>query len=316
MLKWIIAIFILSILFILRQALIPLAIGVAIAAILDPYVEWITKKLAGRRLAAVFLAYATVLSAVVLIIFGFADLIAGRITSGSLQEAISTLRAYYLQYKSALANYLGFSLKAPDLGRLLQSLGNAAARFFVGMVAGVYLLLDKAYFLRLGNKIMHLFLNQKVHGIVRELLLESSEVISAFLRGIFIDSVIVAFLSSLALTLLDVDFAVFIGCFAGIANIIPYFGPALGMIPAAASAYLSAGLTKAILAAAALFAIQQAECNYIYPKIIGHSTGLHPLFVLAAVSAAAYSGGIFAMILAVPAAGILKVLLCKWAETQ
>lgn len=228
----------------------------------------------------------------------------------------AALQAYYLKYRGVLTDLTGLSFKAPALGSLLQSFGGGAARFLVGMVAGAYLLLDKAYFLRLGNKIMHLFLSQRVHGIVRELLLESGQVIASFLRGVFIDSVIVAFLSSTVLSLLQVDFAVFIGCFAGLANVIPYFGPVLGIVPAAASAFLSGGLSKAVLAAISLFIVQQVESSFIYPRIIGKSTGLHPLFVLAAVSAAGSVGGIVAMILAVPAAGILKVLLCKWAEAQ
>ena len=73
------------------------------------------------------------------------------------------------------------------------------------------------------NKAMHLLLGQKVHGVVREILFEINDVISAFLRGVFVDSVIVAFLSSLALASIGIDFAVFIGCFAGIANVIPLF---------------------------------------------------------------------------------------------
>lgn len=316
MLKVVIAIFLVGSVFLLRHALVPLAIGAGIAAVLDPYVEWLAEKLAGRRLAAVFLAYATVLAAAVFILLGFADLIAGRIASGSLQDALAALRAYYLEYGEVLADKLGISPRTPDLGRLLQSLGGGTIRFLVGMVAGAYLLLDKAYFLRLGNKAMHLFLSQKAHGIIRELLLESGQVIAAFLRGVFIDSVIVAFLSSLVLSLLRVDFAVFIGCFAGIANVIPYFGPILGIVPAAASAFLTGGLPRAVMAALALFAVQQVESGYIYPKIIGKSTGLHPLFVLTAVSAAGSVGGLLAMVLAVPAAGIIKVLLCKWAEAQ
>lgn len=316
MLKAVIIIFVLGAVILLRHGLIPLAVGVTVAAILDPYVDWLSEKLAGRRLAAVFLAYATVLTAAALIILGFADLIAGRIASGSLQDAMDTLRTYYLEYRDVLSDRFGISLQTPDLGRLLQSFGGGAARLFIGMVAGAYLLLDKDYFLRLGNKAMHLILGQRTHGIVRELLLESGQVIAAFLRGVFIDSVIVAFLSSLVLSLLQVDFAVFIGCFAGIANVIPYFGPVLGIVPAAASAFLSGGLSKAVMAALALFTVQQIESNCIYPKIIGKSTGLHPLFVLASVSAAGSAGGILAMILAVPAAGIIKVLLCKWAEAQ
>lgn len=304
------------ILFLIRRTLVPVAVGITIAYILDPYVEWLSLKLKSPRLLSVLLAYLSVIAAVILLAWGFADIIAGRIAAGSLQEAISSLQLYYEQYKDVLTDLFGFSMEPPDIGRLIQSLGSGAVKFFIGAVAGVYLLKDKAFFLRLGNQTMHLLLSQKTHGLLREILFEINDVISAFLRGIFVDSVIVAFLSSLALSLLEVDFAVFIGCFAGIANVIPYFGPIIGMIPAVLSALMGGGLTLAILSALALFAIQQVECNFIYPRIIGKSTGLHPLFVLIAVSAAGSLGGLLWMVLAVPIAGIIKVLVSKWAQRQ
>ena len=134
------------------------------------------------------------------------------------------------------------------------------------MVAGIYLLKDKDYFLRLANKALHLLLGQKTHGILREILFDIDSVISSFLRGVFVDSVIVAFLSSLALSIIGIDFAVFIGCFAGLANVIPYFGPVIGIIPAALAGLAEGGIYKAILSAASLFAVQQIECNFIYPQ--------------------------------------------------
>ena len=303
-------------LFLIRHTLTPVAVGLCIAYVLDPYVQWLSAKLHGRRFLCVLLAYLTGIGAVIILIWGFADMIAGKISSGSLQESILSLQLYYEQYKDVLTDLFGFSLKTPDLGRLIQSLGRGAVKFFIGMIMGVYLLKDKAFFLRIGNQTLHLLLPQKMHGLIREVLFEIHEVVSAFLRGVFVDSVIVAFLSSLALSLLRVDFAVFIGCFAGIANIIPYFGPVIGIIPACLSAAADGGLTLAILTALALFGIQQVECNFIYPRIIGKSTGLHPLFVLTAVSIAGSIGGLLWMILAVPAAGILKVLICKWAQSQ
>ena len=65
-----------------------------------------------------------------------------------------------------------------------------------------------------------------------------------------------------------------------------------------------------------LFLVQQLDSNYIYPKIVGATTGLHPLFVLLAVSIAGYFWGITGMLLAVPAAGIIQVLVGKWAYSR
>ena len=95
MLKAVILIVIFILIFLLRRALIPFGIGVVIAYILDPYVSFLEKKLSGKRLLCVMLAYITIIIAAALLILGFADIIAGKISGGSLQDALHTLQAYY-----------------------------------------------------------------------------------------------------------------------------------------------------------------------------------------------------------------------------
>lgn len=314
--KILILIFAAALLFLIRRALFPLAIGIAAAYILDPFVECLSAKLNGRRLTAVCLAYLSVILAAAFLILGFADIITGQIAKGSVQKALSVLQKYYEEYSDFLPEIFNFSANSPNTAAFLQNLGNGAADFLVGMIAGVYLLKDKDFFLRLVNQTAHLLLKQKTHGKLREILFEIHQVVSAFLRGVLVDSVIVAFAASLTLSLLGVKFAVLIGCFAGITNVIPYFGPFIGIVPAVLSALADGGLSLAAAAGLSLFAVQQIECNFIYPRIIGKSTGLHPLFVLISVSAAASVGGLFLMILAVPIAGIIKVLVSKWAVEQ
>ena len=61
--------------------------------------------------------------------------------------------------------------------------------------------------------------------------------------------------------------SVFIGIFAGIANVIPYFGPVIGMIPAFLMGLCTDGFWSGALAVIILLVIQQIDCNFIYPKI-------------------------------------------------
>lgn len=184
---------------------------------------------------------------------------------------------------------------------------------FLGVVASIYLLKDRDYFLMLWERLLSLVLHQRTHGIVSEILHEMNDVVSAFLKGALIDSLIVAFLSSAVLSVLQVDFAVVIGVIGGLLNVIPYFGPFIGMVPAFLVALFTDGLAKSIAAVLALFLIQQLDSNYIYPRIVGSSTGLHPLFVLLAVSVCGYFFGLSGMLLAVPAAGMVQVLIKRWA---
>ena len=163
---------------------------------------------------------------------------------------------------------------------------------------------------------MHLILPQKANAVLAETLHDVNSVLSAFIRGALLDAMFIAILSSIGLSVAGLDFAVFIGCFAGIANVIPYFGPVLGMIPAFIVGTFTEGLTTGIISVLILLVIQQIDCNLIYPRIVGSTTGLHPLFVLLAVSVAGYYGGILGMILAVPIAGIIQTFILKWVHSR
>ncbi len=316
MFKSFILILLIILIWILRHALMPVFLGIVMAYIINPYVDYLQKKLFSNRIFSILVAYLSIFTTVIFLIIGFANIIAGEIRTGSLQNAISSLLNYYKEYEDILNHYLGFYLKNIDIPSIIESISDIALSTLIGLVISIYLLKDKHLFLLLINKSLHLLLPQKIHGIVREICFDIDRVVSSFLRGVFVDSVIVSFFSSLVLFLAQLDFAIFIGCFAGISNIIPYFGPVIGMIPAGLIGFSEGGIPKALLTIGLLFAVQQIECNFLYPKIIGKSTGLHPLFVLISVSIAGYFGGLIWMILAVPIAGILNVFIKKWAEYQ
>jgi N-dimethylarginine dimethylaminohydrolase len=131
------------------------------------------------------------------------------------------------------------------------------------------------------------------------------------LRGQLLDALLIAILSSIAFSIIGLEFAVFLGSFAGICNIIPYFGPIISIIPAALVGLITEGLSQAFFATLAMIIVQQIDANILYPRIVGSTVGLHPLFVLISVTVGGYYAGILGMVLAVPIAGIIKVLLMK-----
>ena len=331
--KFFIIALIIGLTFVLRKALMPLWISIALTYILNPLVDFWNDRLHRRltrtsRLPAVILAYLTFLGAAGFLIYSFADIVSEELSSGTLQESLKVLKTYYLRYQNLVEEISGFSLTGTNIRSALKNISASSVNILISLVASIYLLKDKDFFLSIMRKAGHLFLPQKIHGIIRELAFDINEVISAFIKGVFIDSILIAVLYSLWLTLIGVEYAVFIGCFAGLTNIIPYFGPVLGFIPTFISAFSgglsgfsttalsSGGFPAAVLAIAGLLLIQQIESNFIYPKIVGRSVGLHPLFVLLSVSAAGYFGGLVWMILAVPIAGIIKVLITNWGYKQ
>ncbi len=310
-------------------AVSPLLTGITLAWILNPAVSRLTPRLGTGR--AILVTYTLLFTGLSALAAGFAVLILGALPTDGIESTVRLIMDYFHRAYDTAAGYLSqwlpsdfadSSLAAEGLRHWIRkrfsistiasdirSFSQIAVSIFLGIAASVYLLKDKNYFLLLRDQILSLVLKQRTHGILCEISSEINTVLSSFVKGALIDSLLVALLSSAALSLLKIDFAVVLGVLSGILNIIPYFGPFIGMIPVFLVALLTAGPAKSAAAVLSLFFIQQIDSNYIYPRVVGKSTGLHPLFVLLSVSAAGYFFGLPGMLLAVPAAGILQVLL-------
>ena len=289
-----------------------------------------------RRLISILITFVLIIALICLIIYAFAFLILGKFVFVGVQQLADDVIDYFTTYERVIRNWAATALPQDRLNEKINTIFNSFTNWFtnnfstasiinfitslggsifnlvIGMIISIYLLKDKQFFLGLWRKLLHLTLPQKPNAIVSETLHEINGVFSLFIRGALLDSLIVAILSSIGLSVLGLQFAVFIGCFAGICNIIPYFGPILGMIPAFIVGTFTEGLTQGIIAVGILLLIQQLDANLIYPRIVGASTGLHPLFVLLAVTIAGYYSGILGMIIAVPIACIVQIFILKW----
>ncbi len=293
-----------------------------------------------RHLLSVILTFLIAIAAVIAIILGFAVMIIGNINFSDLPSTFSDFMRGILNYESTFKNWITTNIPESMLSERLTDLtstvmtwisdnisASSVISFFtsisgsivdvvVGIIVSIYLMKDKQFFLGLWRKFLHLTLPQKRHAVLTEALSEINTVFSKFIRGALLDALIIAILASIGLSIMGLEGSVFIGIFAGIANVIPYFGPVIGMIPAFLMGLCTDGFWSGALAVIILLVIQQIDCNFIYPKIVGTSTGLHPLMVLLAVSVFGYFGGILGMLLAVPIAGIIQVFVVKWAESR
>jgi predicted PurR-regulated permease PerM len=132
-------------------------------------------------------------------------------------------------------------------------------------------------------------------------------VLAGFVHGQILLALIVGTLAATACWLLGLRYALLIGIWAGLTECIPYVGPLLGAIPALLTGFGRStwlGLETAL----AFAAIQQFENAVLSPKIMGDRVGLHPVVVMFSVLAGGYLLGAWGLILALPMAGILRVL--------
>jgi len=143
---------------------------------------------------------------------------------------------------------------------------------------------------------------------VKQLLKKIDDVLRGYLKGQLLVSIVVGLLLSLGFYILKVKFYLLIGIFAGIMNLIPYLGVVLGILPALF--IVSFKSTQAIIGVVVLYLIvQQLESSLISPKIVGDKVGLHPIIIIFSLLVGGELLGIIGMLLAVPIAGIIKVII-------
>lgn len=138
-----------------------------------------------------------------------------------------------------------------------------------------YFLTDKLYLL----KILKSFIPYSIRNKVIELACEIDKVIGNFIKSQIILSVIIFILTLFSMIILNIKYPLIIAFINGIANIIPYFGPIIGLLPAFLSAF-SQSVEKAFIVMIVFFIIQEVESGILAPKLMGETLGIHPVFIM------------------------------------
>jgi len=311
-----------------RGALTPFFLGAAVAYVAHPLVAALESRQVPRG-AAILLVYAMFAVLVILLIYAVLPSL-----SRELEQMLALLPEQTRRLEGLTGEVLD-DLSRTRMPRMLKEvaglalrraeelLGRFAARvaeLLLGAVSHVFNLALAPflayYLLRDLNAIQRTAISW-MPGAVRKDALELgrkiNRVIGGYLRGQLIVSCIVGILVAAGLALLGVKYALLVGIFAGLADIIPYFGPIISAVPAVALA-LSVSPWTAVWTVLLLVAVQQLEGSVLSPKIVGDRVGLHPLTVVFAILAGGELMGIFGMLVAVPAAATLKVVAAHVGE--
>ena len=140
-----------------------------------------------------------------------------------------------------------------------------------------------------------------------------------FIRGQLLDAAIVGVMAMIALTLLKLPYALFIGALAGMANLIPFLGPIVGGVPAIIISIVHTGGFAGVLPIIVAFAvIKLIDDVIVQPVVVSKSVELHPVTVIISIFAGGHVAGILGMIVAVPLVSIAKVTtsILYWGFTK
>ena len=118
----------------------------------------------------------------------------------------------------------------------------------------------------------------------------------------------------IALVLIGVPFALPLALLTFVAAFVPIIGAVLAGAAAVLIAFVSGGLTDALLVLAAVLAVQQAESHLLQPLIMGRTLHLHPVVVVVAVAAGTLAAGIAGAVVAVPLVAVVYRIVRVLAE--
>lgn len=185
---------------------------------------------------------------------------------------------------------------------------------FVTIVVSIYALLERGNIMKFAKRITYAICGENTSKKIGKYFDSTNHIFFKFLASQIIDAVIVGILITVALSIMQIKYAVLIGFMIGLFNIIPYFGAIVAVALSILITLITGGFTQAIWMSIVVIILQQIDANIINPKIVGNSLEISALLIIFAVTVGGAYFGILGMFLAVPVAAVLKILINDYIE--
>lgn len=311
-------------LFRIRQALVPFGLAIMISYVISPFAA-VAERRGAPRTAAILIAYLMVVAIFAFVLAfvvpplasGLNDIVDNYAEYGSvvrfdgLADDWATKLTFLPEGAGRRVVTMGVNRAERYISELADAAGRALSAAAGQLVSFLLAPVIAFYFTRDAHRIRESFASwlpaqhrMKIMTVVDDI----DGALAGWIRGQALVCAFVAVATASALALLQVPYALPVAFIAGLLEIIPYFGPVLGMVPAVLMA-ARRSTTTALLAAVAFTLIQQVEAGVLSPKIVGDNVGLHPLAVIAALLISGSLLGVLGILLAVPVAAVLSIVL-------
>ncbi len=326
---WLIAVILFGLtVWLLRGVLMPFFAGMVIAYMLDPVADRFEAAGAPRWLATtlVLLVFLLVIIAVLVVLVP--------VVSTQVGGLLAALPGYAVELNEALvpvfdrlAVYAGMESLADLRGALGRYAGDAVqwlGRILAGVWRGGLAIIDilsllvitpvvAFYLLRDWDRMVATvdsYLPRAYAGTIRELAVQVNHTLASFLRGQALVCLILGLYYAIALSIAGLNFGILVGLGAGLISFIPYVGSITGFVVSMGIALVQFDSWVMWLVVGVIFVVGQAvEGNFLTPKLVGESVGLHPVWVMFALLAGGSLFGFTGILIAVPVAAMIGVLV-------
>ncbi len=196
----------------------------------------------------------------------------------------------------------------PYTMNITAALSKIILNTFIAIIVSIYFIGTKEKYFAQTKKFLYARIKkEKVDSLV-EFTDMANKTFSNFISGKLLDSLIIGVICFIFLSLFNFPFALLVSVIIGVTNIIPFFGPIIGAIPAF-FIILIADPTKALWFPLFIIVLQQIDGNIIGPKILGISIGISALWIVVAIVVGGTVFGFVGMVLGVPVFAIIYTLL-------
>ncbi len=305
------------IMYIGHDIIVPLIFSTILAILLNPVVNFLSRKI--NRIISIFLALLFAMVVVAALFYFIGSQLA--MFSDSFPLLKQKFNGYFVDIVSWVSDT--FNVSTPKIkawiaktktqgleggGAILgDTLASLSGVLVVLLLIPVYIFLILFYKPLLLDFIAMCF-SSSTHGTVKEVLQETRRLIQSYLVGLLLEAALVAILNSVGLLIIGVEYAILLGVIGAILNMIPYIGGiiaiALPMIMALTTQNVSAAIAVFIL----YCVVQIIDNNFFVPKIVASKVKINALVSIVVVLIGGALWGVGGMFLSIPLTAIIKVI--------
>lgn len=313
--------------------LLPVMISLVIAYLLEGVIKQLQRRLGLKRIFAVCLVYVAFSALIIYILVAL-----GPILINQAKDMISNLPSY-LEYAQQHLNVLPERfpryVSTSDINSLMASVSNGLSTFTrnlfslklfnsllnLATIAVYIILIPILVFFMLKDKTrilswMSRFLPEN-HQIIEDIWTEVDVQIGNYIRGKFIEILIIWMLCFIAFNLFGLQYSLLLGFMVGVSVLVPYIGATAVTLPILIVAYMQFGVSMTFLWVVLVYTvIQLLDGNVIVPLIFSEAVNIHPLAIIIAVLIFGGLWGFWGLFFAIPLATLVKAVIEAWQRYE
>ena len=190
------------------------------------------------------------------------------------------------------------------------SVVTVAKNLVIGIIVAVYMLASRKRFVQQGKLVLHSIVRPRWAQLITEEVKYADKMFGGFINGKIMDSAIIGVLCYIGCLIFKFPSALLVSVIIGVTNVIPFFGPFIGAVPATLLILIQNPI-KALWFVLFVLVLQQLDGNIIGPKILGNTTGLSSFWVLFAILLFGGLWGFVGMIVGVPLFAVIYDVIKK-----